>query len=587
MWQPAARKLRILIALFILLSGRGWIPANPGAIAAQAASPNPAFLPITLVDPGAADLTGGGYINEVQISGDWVRYRRELYREPWLSPIAGPNIELVNALTGQPLIIHAAFARVAGYQYMTGTYTDLQFAAPRLVWTQLDRATGEQIGTFYPGDFDCTRCYYDLRTGQGGAWTGGTLPSDPPSPWAVTVEAAPAATVPDTIRVTQRSTGQVVLHETLGYVRASHSYGDPYPTALRVPAVASSADKLVWVERGEESADPNPQAIRLVWLLPPDPAFGRVWARADAAVAAGQVPRSWLWGPAPRYAGNEAYAEGPGGAHQVLYYDKARMEVNTPGANPAAPSDVTNGLLSVEMIGGALQIGNAATIPASVPCTIPVAGDPRAFNPLTPDYPALAGVASLHGEHQAPNRAGQPVGDALDVHGIISPAPAQAGQARYATFVPQTGHNIPDVFWRYLQSMPATYGFDWPFVVGYPIMEGYWTQMRVGGKDYAVLIQAYQRRVLTYVPAFAPPGRSSRATSASTTSSGATRSIGHRPRAKGCAGPGGLRYRTRQPGGPLPPPRNSTLTPNVFKRRNTGKPALKMRLKRPLAYVSG
>jgi hypothetical protein len=52
--------------------------------------------------------------------------------------------------------------------------------------------------------------------------------------------------------------------------------------------------------------------------------------------------------------------------------------------------------------------------------------------------------------------------------------------------------------------MQSTYGFDWTFVLGYPITEAYWTQMRVGGKDMPVLIQAYQRRVLTYIPGFEP-----------------------------------------------------------------------------------
>ena len=54
-------------------------------------------------------------------------------------------------------------------------------------------------------------------------------------------------------------------------------------------------------------------------------------------------------------------------------------------------------------------------------------------------------------------------------------------------------HNIPDVFWKYLTGMKENYGFDWTFVLGYPITEAYWTQMRVGGKDMPVLIQAYQR----------------------------------------------------------------------------------------------
>jgi hypothetical protein len=38
--------------------------------------------------------------------------------------------------------------------------------------------------------------------------------------------------------------------------------------------------------------------------------------------------------------------------------------------------------------------------------------------------------------------------------------------------------------------------------MGYPISEGYWTTMRVSGRDMPVLVQAYQRRVLTYVPDF-------------------------------------------------------------------------------------
>ena len=74
-------------------------------------------------------------------------------------------------------------------------------------------------------------------------------------------------------------------------------------------------------------------------------------------------------------------------------------------------------------------------------------------------------------------------------------------------FAPQTGHNIPDVFWPTLTTMQATYGSDWTAVLGYPITEGYWTQMRVGGQDSPVLIQAFQRRVLTYVPGNAPAWR--------------------------------------------------------------------------------
>jgi hypothetical protein len=50
--------------------------------------------------------------------------------------------------------------------------------------------------------------------------------------------------------------------------------------------------------------------------------------------------------------------------------------------------------------------------------------------------------------------------------------------------------------------MKQDYGYNWVFAMGYPITEAYWTKMRVGGNDWPVLIQAYQRRVVTYTPGF-------------------------------------------------------------------------------------
>jgi hypothetical protein len=36
--------------------------------------------------------------------------------------------------------------------------------------------------------------------------------------------------------------------------------------------------------------------------------------------------------------------------------------------------------------------------------------------------------------------------------------------------------------------------------MGYPISEPYWTKVKVGGVEKDVLVQAFQRRVLTYTP---------------------------------------------------------------------------------------
>ena len=42
---------------------------------------------------------------------------------------------------------------------------------------------------------------------------------------------------------------------------------------------------------------------------------------------------------------------------------------------------------------------------------------------------------------------------------------------------------------------------NWVFAMGYPITEPYWTQIRVAGRRYRVLFQAFERRVLTFNPA--------------------------------------------------------------------------------------
>src|SRR4051794_28083936 len=81
-------------------------------------------------------------------------------------------------------------------------------------------------------------------------------------------------------------------------------------------------------------------------------AFQRVWTRTDQLVANGQAGRSWFWGPQPRTATQEQWLEAPGGTRLVQYFDKSRMEINDPNADPNGAFFVTNGLLTVELISG-------------------------------------------------------------------------------------------------------------------------------------------------------------------------------------------------------------------------------------------
>ncbi len=257
-------------------------------------------------------------------------------------------------------------------------------------------------------------------------------------------------------------------------------------------------------------------------LLPPAatepgfaaPSFGTLWARTDRPVADGTVARSWVWGPGPGPARTEPYKEAPGGLRTVQYFDKARMEIN-PAAAPGGPWDVTTGLLVVELVGGRVQTGDRDSLQRA-PAEIPVAGDPDppgAGDPLAPVYRSFATLTSLPGgaDRKAPDRSGAPVTETINRAGAISPGPQ--GDVRYQTYVPETGHNIPDVFWRYMNaSGPVLDGdtlgsgrlFDWVYVLGYPITEAYWAVVRVDGTPQRVLIQLYQRRVLTYTPANAP-----------------------------------------------------------------------------------
>ena len=240
------------------------------------------------------------------------------------------------------------------------------------------------------------------------------------------------------------------------------------------------------------------------------PAFKTAWERSDALVAQGAVSRTWLWGPTPGPAMQEPWAESPGGARQVQYFDKGRMEITNPGTPPTDPFFVTNGLLATELISGQVQLG-ANTFAARAPAEIPVAGDRD--DPTAPTYASFNSVASFPGaDRRVADATGQPVNQALARDGTVTTwAPPNPDYGlKVAYFDPTTGHNIPDVFWTFLnnpgtvlengQVVPRRLFDPWYSLTGLPISEAYWSSVKIAGKYSDVLIQAFQRRVLTYAP---------------------------------------------------------------------------------------
>lgn len=224
-------------------------------------------------------------------------------------------------------------------------------------------------------------------------------------------------------------------------------------------------------------------------------AFELAWQRADRPVSAGRVARGWLWGPAARAVRNEPYREATNGQRQVLYFDKGRMELSDPRAN------VTSGLLVGELISGRIQLGDS-TFTERAPAEIALVGD--ADDQRAPTYASLRGVLTA-----SEDRTSQLPLVTIDRSGTIgSYGGPPRSETRLVRYVDQTGHNIPAVFWEYLTSRGTIYTngytngqlFNWVTTVGYPISEPYWTRVRVGGVERDVLVQAFERRILSYTP---------------------------------------------------------------------------------------
>lgn len=239
-------------------------------------------------------------------------------------------------------------------------------------------------------------------------------------------------------------------------------------------------------------------------------AFSALWERTDAAVASGAVRRTWLWGPQPNSVGlQEDYKEGAGGKRLVQYFDKSRMELNDPSGDPNSPFYVTNGLLTVELISGRMQVGQNSFVTLE-PSHTNVTGDYG--DPLAPSYASLAGISSVGRDRRDSDRSGQPATATLSKEGKMGSDTSKAGVVGVliAYYERTTGHNVPQAFWNYLNSTGTVREKGvvgekrlmdpWFYASGLPISDAYWVRATISGKPTDVLVQAYERRVLTYVP---------------------------------------------------------------------------------------
>ncbi len=300
---------------------------------------------------------------------------------------------------------------------------------------------------------------------------------DPPSPGTTT---APGSTTPPS--VTTKS---------------------PAPTSTTQPTATTTVPAGSLCSKAGGSSGSN--------VLPntnfTDSAFQALWNRYDF-YASGN--RSYVWGSAPFAAGSEPYTQASSGSRKVLYFDKSRMEITQPDNDPTSEGFVTNGLLTVELVTGKVQIGDDQSQLSQYrlcqPANVPVAGDPD--DTSGPRYVSLARRLN-----DSPTTVGgNAITTIIDSNGNLGNDAALAAYGvTGSNYVPQTKHTIAAPFWTFLNDPNQKIYIDgtaqignlfdpWYVAPGLPITEAFWARVKVGDTLKAVLIQAFERRVLTYTP---------------------------------------------------------------------------------------
>lgn len=179
------------------------------------------------------------------------------------------------------------------------------------------------------------------------------------------------------------------------------------------------------------------------------------------------------------------------GVRMVLYFDKVRMEITNVSGDPNSPWFITYGLLAKEMVTGEMQIGND-TFEHLDPAMVNVAGDLN-----DPNGPTYATFNKVMGYGEIPS--GWKITQTIDRAGTVNDDPSLAS---YSVVVQDVGaptnHTVASVFWDFMTST-AQSGNAF-YETGFPLTEPYWTQVLVGGVSKLVLVQVFERRVLTYTP---------------------------------------------------------------------------------------
>jgi hypothetical protein len=273
----------------------------------------------------------------------------------------------------------------------------------------------------------------------------------------------------------------------------SHFLGWAYPRAdwpgyskskpMSHPASSAPTAKQVQPAPAAHPAPPTPLPQSVDYAAR---TFQKQWSAGETSVRN-------LWGPALAAPKEEEYRDATGGYRLVQYFDKGRMELAD-----ATTGTVTNGLLATELITGRIQLGSDA-FESHDPAAIPIAGDPDSPGPT---YATLNDrAAELLAP--APSKIGTSVSASVSAAGdVTEAAPTSSNDVRavakadttLTVYDGTTKHNLPAAFAAYR----AKAGMG---VIGYAISEPFVATVKVAGVQRQVVIQVFERRVLTYTAA--------------------------------------------------------------------------------------
>jgi hypothetical protein len=136
--------------------------------------------------------------------------------------------------------------------------------------------------------------------------------------------------------------------------------------------------------------------------------------------------------------------------------------------------------------------------PHAEPAQIAIAGDNLANNPDAPTYGSLRPHSAVMNDgNRQPDRTGEAVMTRLIHNGTVHHGPEVPEGVHYGHYDDVTGFNVADVFWEWISGAEH---YDWHYAVGHPITDPHWVYTLVNGDGKWVLVQAFERRLLTFTP---------------------------------------------------------------------------------------